>query len=235
MVVAVPGGPHTPLASPGIRPYRRTVPAAPYDGARRRRSMPAGDRSPPGPFAERPEGYATMRTHSSGTGTLMTLFAAAAVIGTAACQPQTAQQTEEAAVDTAAIHAELDSIRSAFEEHFAAGDADAMAALYAEDAIYSHPGLPAVQGRDSIRAVISRTHPPGGTIEIQPTDVMVLGPDVVYEFGTGTVSFTPPDAEEAVTMESTYSALLRRTADGWRLAREALSANSPPPSAGAGQ
>ncbi len=176
-----------------------------------------------------------MRTHSSATGTLMALVTATAVIGTAACQPQTAQQTEGTAVDTAAILAELDSMRSAFEEHFAAGDAEAMAAFYAEDAIYSHPGLPAVQGRDSIRAVISRTHPPGGTIEIQPTDVMVLGPDLVYEFGTGRVSFTPPEADEPVTMESTYSALLRRTADGWRLAREALSANAPPPTAGGEQ
>jgi uncharacterized protein (TIGR02246 family) len=165
----------------------------------------------------------------------MALFAAAAFLGTAACQPQAAQQAEGTAVDTAAILAELDSIRAAFQEHFAAGDAEAMAALYAEDAIYSHPGLPTVQGRDSIRAVHARNHPPGGTLEIQPIDVVVLGPDVVYEFGTGTVSFTPPDAEEAVTMESSYSALIRRTADGWRIVREALSANSPPPSTGGGQ
>lgn len=165
----------------------------------------------------------------------MSLFTAAAVMGSAACQPQAAQQAGDTAVDTAAILAEMDSMRSAFQEHFAAGDAEAMAAIYAEDAIYSHPGLPAVQGRDSIRAVISRTHPPGGTLEIRPTDVMVLGPDVVYEFGTGRVSFTPPEADEPVTTESTYSALFRRTADGWRVVREALSASSPPPSAGGNQ
>ena len=166
--------------------------------------------------------------------TTTTLIGAAALAATAvACQPAGQQAADDAtAVDTAAIMATFDSMRTAFEEAFAAADVEAMAALYAEDAIYSEPGRPPVHGRDSIQALLSRTHPEGATIEITPTDVMVLSNDWVYEFGTGTVSVTPEGAGEAVEMPASYSALFRRTPDGWRLYREALSSNAPPPGSG---
>lgn len=148
---------------------------------------------------------------------------------TAACEPRAQQPAEEAAVDADAILAELDSVRTAFEDAFRAGDAETMASFYSEDAVYSHPGLPPVRGRDSIQSVLERTHPPGGTLEISPTDVIVLDGDRVFEYGIGTVTFTPERADEPVEIASTYTALIQRTPAGWRLHREALSANAPMP------
>lgn len=174
------------------------------------------------------------------TRTTSLLAALALSVGAAACQPpapegeggEAAMDTgQETAVDTAAIMAELDSMRTAFEEAVAAGDFEAQAAIYASDAIYSEPGLPPVRGRDSIRTALERGTPPGATLEIEPMETRILGPDWLYEMGTGTITFTPEGAAEPVSGSSTYLVLFRRTAEGWRIHREALSADEPPPEA----
>lgn len=150
-----------------------------------------------------------------------------------ACQPAGQQQTtDRAAVDTAAIEATFDSLRAGFEEAVEAGDFDRQAAIYTADAVYSPPLAPPVRGRDSIRAVLEQTTPPGATLDIQPMDLRILGPDRVYEFGTSTLTFTPEGAEQPVSMNSTYFALFHRTDGGWRITREALSLNQPPPGGG---
>ena len=162
-----------------------------------------------------------------------TLATALILAAATACEPAGQEGTlEQSALDTVAILSEFDSLRTAFEEDFAAGDVEAMAATYAEDAIYSEPGRPAVRGRDSIRALMARTHPEGASIEIEPMDVIVLGNDWVFEFGTGTVTVTPEGADRPVEIAATYSALFRRTAEGWVIHREALSSNAPPPAGG---
>lgn len=167
---------------------------------------------------------------SKKAGTAVAVAGLAAIL--AACQPQAQQPAETAAVDTAAVRASIDSLRESFEADFAAADFAAMADYYAADALYSHPGLPTARGRDSIQAVMERTHPPEGTIEITPMDLRVLGSDWAYEYGVGTVTFTPEGAEEPVEASSTYLVVLHRTADGWKLHRESLSANGPMPGNG---
>lgn len=149
-----------------------------------------------------------------------------------ACQPADQQTDGQAAVDTASIEAAFESMRTSFEAAVKAGDSERQAAIYTEDAIYSPPMEPPVRGRDSIRAALERTTPPGATLEIRPIDLTILGPDRVYEYGVATLTFTPPGADEPASMSSTYFALFRRTADGWRIAREVLNLNQPPPGAG---
>lgn len=176
-----------------------------------------------------------MRHHRS-TRPPPTILAVLFLLAAAAsgCQPQDEQRrtSPEPAVDTAAVMAAFDSMRSGFEELVAEGDFDAQAAIYTSDAVYSPPLAPPIRGRDSIRAVLERTTPPGATLDIQPMDTRILGPDWVYEFGTSTLSFTPEGAEQSVSMSSTYFALFHRTDDGWRITREVLSLNQPPPGGG---
>lgn len=146
-----------------------------------------------------------------------------------ACQPTDQEAgAEAAAVDTAAIEATFDSLRAAFQDAVAAGDFEAQAAFYAEDAIFSPPMEAPVRGRDQIRAVLERSTPPGSTLEINPMDFRVLGPDLVYEYGTSTFTFTPEGAAEAQSMDVTYFALFRRAGDRWQLEREVLGLNAPP-------
>lgn len=158
-------------------------------------------------------------------------LAIALALGALACQPPAAETegTAEAAVDTAAIMAELDSMRTAYEEAVAAGDVDAQAAIFAPDAHYSTPGSPPVQGREAIRAAIEAGTPPGATLSIEPIETRIMSPDWLYEYGTGTFSFTPEGAEEPVEMASTYLVVFQRTTEGWRIRAESLSSEGPPP------
>lgn len=174
-----------------------------------------------------------MRGNASKRNTSGVAALALAVAATlAACQPADRAADEEAdttEAEPATQTAALDSMRTAFEEAVARGDFEAQAAFYTADAILSMPGTGVIQGRDSIRAALERTTPPGATLDIRPLEVRSLGSDWRYELGTGTFTFTPEgsDAEQRAT--STYLVLMKRTQDGWRLHREVLSANAPPP------
>lgn len=149
------------------------------------------------------------------------------IAGLGACQPQT---QDRATVDTTAVLSAVDSIRTAFEEAVKAGDFEKQAAAYATEGILSAPLAPPAEGRDSIQAALHRITPPGATLDLQPIDTRVLGPHWVYEYGIGTLSFTPEGASAPQKTRSTYFALLRRTSAGWKVYREALSLNHPPPS-----
>lgn len=159
----------------------------------------------------------------------------AVIVSVGACQAQGQQEnaSNSAGVDTAAIMSLFkDSLPRGFEAAVAAGDFDAQAGIYAEDAIFSAPMAPPVRGRDSIRSVLERITPSGATADIESMDTGILGPDRVYDYGTVTFTFTPEGADESREMTSTYFALFERTPEGWRIVREALSLNHPPPGVG---
>jgi ketosteroid isomerase-like protein len=68
-----------------------------------------------------------------------------------ACAKPAAQPVVDVAADEAAIRA----INPAWFAAHAKGDADAVAALYAEDAVVAAPGLPLGRGRAAIREMIA--------------------------------------------------------------------------------
>ena len=70
------------------------------------------------------------------------------LIALAGCQ-------KAAVVDTAAIEAEIKNGTRTWFASYNAGDADAIAARYADDAIVMSPGAPAAIGREAIRALIA--------------------------------------------------------------------------------
>ncbi len=159
------------------------------------------------------------------------LISGALLTAMVACEAPPEQRADEApVVDTTAIMATFkDSLPRRFEAAVQAGDFEAQASIYTEDALYSHPMATPVRGRDSIRALFERVTPPGATADIESIDTGILGPDRVYDFGTVTFSFRPEGVDELVTMTNTYFALFERTNEGWKITREALSANHPPP------
>lgn len=148
-------------------------------------------------------------------------------LGFVACQPQGAQDGSEA-VDTASIKAELDSLRSAYEEAYNAGNFEKTADLPHPEMIYSPPGRPPIRGRDSIVAYEKKTRPRGATIDLRPIETRVLSSDWVYEMGLATLTFAPEGAKKAQSAESTYLAIFRKTPDGWKTYRESISSNQPP-------
>ena len=73
-------------------------------------------------------------------------------------------QTPPAATDTAADQAKLQADALVWFDHFAKGDADGVANLYAEDALLMPPGAAAVTGRPAIKAFLGgeMRHDQGG-------------------------------------------------------------------------
>lgn len=168
-----------------------------------------------------------MKVRRLGAALLVTTFL---LVG--GCQPAGEQEPTAgtAGIDTAAIMATFkDSLPRGFEAAVQAGDFEAQASIYAEDAIFSAPMAPPVRGRDSIRSMLERITPPGATADIESMDTGILGPDRVYDYGTVTFTFTPEGVEQSRQMTSTYFALFERTLEGWKITREALSLNHPPP------
>jgi ketosteroid isomerase-like protein len=146
--------------------------------------------------------------------------------GLAACQPKGQQQSEQqAAVDTLAIRATIDSMRSAYEEGVAKGDFEKIATMLADGAVMVPPGG---APWDSMYAASEYPFPPGATIDITPIEVHVLSEDWAYEFGTSTVTYTPEGADEARKLNDTYLVVFRNTPEGWKLYREVASSNLAP-------
>ena len=146
--------------------------------------------------------------------------------GLAACKPQGQQQSaQQGAVDTVAVRAAIDTLRSAYEETVASGNFEKMGAMLAQGAVMVPPGGPQW---DSLFAASERPFPPGATIDITPIEVRVLSQEWAFEFGNSTVKYKPKGAEEARSLKDTYLVVFRNTGDGWKLYREVASSNLPP-------
>lgn len=150
----------------------------------------------------------------------------------AACQPAEQRQVRQPAVDTAEVRVTLDSLRSAFIDAYEAGDAERIAAMWAENGIQSVAGEPPIRGRDSIRAAYARFFEkaegiPEITID-SVLDVRVLGDEWAYTYATLSARPTPAGADSARETSSTYLLISRRTPDGWKAYREVAAPNGPP-------
>jgi ketosteroid isomerase-like protein len=142
----------------------------------------------------------------------------------AACEAQVPQK--HAAVDTTAIRAAIDNLRSAYEQAVAAGDFEAMTALLAKDAVMVRPGGP--EWDSMFRAASGAPFPAGATIDITPIEVVALSNEWAYEFGTSVTTYAPEGATDAVQLRDTYLIVLRNTGDGWKAFREVASSAPPP-------
>jgi ketosteroid isomerase-like protein len=136
-------------------------------------------------------------------------LAVVCAIGLAACKPKTPAPAPDVAADTAA----LATTAAGFEKAYNDKDADALAALYTEDAQLLPPGATEVSGRDAIRAYFV------GDIEKHWAKISVnsdssgVGGEWAWRSGTWS-------AESMPMATGKYIAVWRRTADGWRMQKD---------------
>lgn len=153
-------------------------------------------------------------------------LAVGGLVAVAGCQPQGQPTSEAAAIDTAAVMAGIDSLRSGYAQAVAEEDWQALAGMVTGDARIVGAGTAAW---DSLRAAAGDApFPPGATLEIQPRETRILAEDWAYEMGTGTVTWTPEGADEPRTVRHTFLVILHRTAEGWKVHREVASARPLP-------
>ncbi len=140
----------------------------------------------------------------------------------AACAP---------AVDVEADRAAIEAMREAEGAAVAAGDADALTNLHADDIVIMAPNEPIVSGRDAARewangfvATVS------ATIDSYTSDDIVIMGDVAIERYSGHLTLTPKDGGDAVAENIKGFHIYRRQADGsWKMTHDIWNSDDPLP------
>lgn len=139
------------------------------------------------------------------------LFAIVLAIGLAACA-QLGLLT--GTPSTSEVMREVSQVRAQFESAYGQGDAQALASLYTQDARFLPSDNPTLRGRAEIRSYFQTffDQMASQSITITPSESDASG-DLVYEWGTYTVSFTPQGGS-SMTDQGRYTVILERQADG---------------------
>ena len=151
---------------------------------------------------------------------------AVGLIALAGCKP--------AAQDTTADEAAIRLSVPAWAAAYNAGDADALAAMYWEDAVLQPPGAPAATGNAAIREFLAAdsaaTKAAGLTMNIPEAGAIDVSGDLAYEAGTYTVT----DASGATVDAGKYIGVFQKKDGKWLYVRDTWNSdNAPAPAAAA--
>ena len=120
----------------------------------------------------------------------------------------------------------LETAARAFEAGCNSKNWDAVAALYAEDAVLMPPNMPDVQGRQAIRDFFAG-FVPVSDMRLDCKEIQGCG-DMAYVAGTYSMMVHPPGGA-AVKESGSFLEVHRRQADGsWPIVRDMFHSNTPP-------
>jgi ketosteroid isomerase-like protein len=140
----------------------------------------------------------------------------AAAVSLAGCAPQKAQ-------DSAADVATLASTAAGWEKAYNEKNADAVAALYAEDAQLLPPGGPVVNGRPAIRDYWANDIAATGVAVTITSDASNAGGDWAWRSG----AWSSQDAK-GTPLTGKYVEVWHRTRSGWQIHRDIWNADGAP-------
>ncbi len=107
-----------------------------------------------------------------------------------------------------------------------ANDADALANLYAEDAVFMPPNEPAVVGKDAIRTRLAADTYQAFTLQL--SSVEGRG-DLAYSHGTYAIRFQPGNEGEFIDDTGKWLVVQRKLADGsWLNIADIYNSDQPP-------
>lgn len=139
-----------------------------------------------------------------------------------------ASAAESASADVAADETAIRAADSAWFAAHNAGDADAVAALYADDAVVSAPGAPPARGSAAVRAVIAKDvadmKAGGFTLAASPTPDLAASGDLGWIWNT----FAVKDKAGATVDAGKYLTLLARRDGQWRIVRDIWNSDKAP-------
>jgi uncharacterized protein (TIGR02246 family) len=156
-----------------------------------------------------------------------TLFLVAAVIALAAC-------SQGAKVDKVAEEAAVRAVNTAWVKAYAAGDAAGVAALYADDAVLSPSGAPAVRGSaailEQLNKDIAAMKASGLSAANDPGSDVGISADLAWE--TGQITVTDPSGSPVETGK--FTTIFAKRDGNWKIVRDTYNSNSTPPAGGSG-
>ena len=149
-----------------------------------------------------------------------TAVLAVGLVALAGCQP--------AAQDTAGDEAVIRLSAPAWAVAYNAGDAEALTAMYWEDAVLQPPGAPAATGHAAIRGFLAgdsaATKAAGLTMNIPEAGAVDVSGDLAYEAGTYSVT----DASGATVDTGKYIGVFLKKDGKWLYIRDTWNSDSAP-------
>ena len=111
-------------------------------------------------------------------------------------------------------------VNEAFERAALDGDADAMAAVYTNDAIVLPPDGPVVEGKENIKALWGSVLSGMGlkTVKLDSVNLEIAG-DTACEVGLATLGLEPP-GDEPTTVQVKFVVYWKRDNGDWRWHRD---------------
>jgi uncharacterized protein (TIGR02246 family) len=133
--------------------------------------------------------------------------------------------------DTAADETAIRGINPQWFQAYAAGDADAIAALYAEDAVLSPPGAPPARGRAAIRDYlagdVAASKAAGVSFNPGPSPEFAVSGDLGWEWNT----FNVTDGAGATVDTGKYVTVYARRDGNWVIVRDIWNSDVAPAAA----
>ena len=152
---------------------------------------------------------------------------ALAVLGLIAASGGCAQK-QAAQSDTAADQVRLQADALSWFDHYAKVDAEAMANLYAEDALLMPPGAPAVTGRAAIKTFLGEDAAKSRAAGISVKNASVTGSGINGDTGWISGTYTIVDASGATIDSGSYLSVHRRANGAWPYIRDIWNSDRPP-------
>ncbi len=157
------------------------------------------------------------------------LFVAMAIGMAGACAPAPAPPPAPVAVDTSADEAKLKSDVQKWMDDFNAGNAEAVAGQYMEDAVLMPPNAPASVGRTAIRDAIAKeaagVKAGGLTMKTTATTGVGVNGDMAWMSG----SYAVVDANGANVDVGKYLSVHKKVNGTWLYVRDTWNSDMPPP------
>lgn len=120
--------------------------------------------------------------------------------------------------------AEIEATGQEFESALNAGDAEALAGLFTDDAVVLPPDMPRLEGRDAIRDLWQGFIDVGVQGELTVDEVEVLG-DTAIKVGSYTVTIPGEDGAET-TETGKFLEVLKQEEGAWRIHRDIWNADA---------
>ena len=133
--------------------------------------------------------------------------------------------------DTSADVAKLQADALVWFEHYAKGDADGIASLYAEDALLMPPGAPAVKGRAAIKVFLGADAAKTKAAGVSLKNGTVTGSGVSGDTGWISGNYAVVDASGATVDSGNYMSVHHRIDGKWLYIRDTWNSDRPPAAA----
>jgi len=131
------------------------------------------------------------------------------------------------------MEADITAINELYDQYCLAantGDLDLFISLWADDATRMDPDIPAIVGKENIRAYFKVAFEQFNTnVAIYGETEVQVSDDLAFSRGTYTLSLTPKEGGPTTHIDGKWLDILKRQADGsWKIYIDCVNYNAPP-------